>query len=375
LGHRLPELEKRRDYAPQPPAFYLKINRGIGLAFAFRLPVKFRAGSTKMREGQTMKYQFQFAGANVRRTSPPQRKGLRLGMLSALFVLSALAYWHYLYHMTHARAASQAHAAVAVATIPKPAQSEEPPAKLPPALKKAANAGANAIGTYIAESLKIAQPPALVAPVAEVQPPAQAIPPALVLTGYKIVSAPVATAVQQRAPRVLTPEQKMNRAAQAALARMLNQANKYPDAYGFLPEDDFAEVKLGNPIPVYSVLEKDRAAYQPGAEVKPLLKPTQQWVFPVLAGDRICCMVRVSFNGHDYIPGDASKSLALAWNKISASWPEADGFHPLLVVNPRIPGFFFTVPEASTPNLTDTDRMFAFHPDLSRADVILASWR
>jgi hypothetical protein len=180
---------------------------------------------------------------------------------------------------------------------------------------------------------------------------------------------------EQHLTRVLTPEQKRERAAQAALDRMLGQANKYPDAYGFLPEDNFAVVKLGNPIPVFSVGEKDRADYKSGQPVKSILKPIQEWMFPVLAGDRLCCMVQVSFNGRDFVPGAATKSLAIAWTKITAKWPEAEGFHPHLIVNPEIPGFFFTIPELETPNLTDTDQMSGFHPGLSPADVILASWR
>jgi hypothetical protein len=94
-----------------------------------------------------------------------------------------------------------------------------------------------------------------------------------------------------------------------------------------------------------------------------------------MAGDRICCMVQVYYNGRTYVPGDATKSLAMAWNKINSKWPAAEGYHPLLVVNAEIPGYFFTIPELPTPNLTDADQMFYMRPNLSPADVILASWR
>jgi hypothetical protein len=319
-----------------------------------------------------MKYQFQFAGADLRRPSSSNRKRLRLGMLAAGCVLAALSYSYYLFHLTHHRTLTKARAAAAVAVVSsaKPAQAGELPAKLPPALERAANASVTTIGTFIVGAVQVPQPVLPAAPC--VPAPPQAVPVANpVSTGFKIVSSPTV----KRPTRVLTAEQKMARAAQTALDRMLGQANKYPDAYGFLPEDNFAVVKLGNAIPVYSVAEKDRADYKSGQPVKAILQPTKQWMYPVLAGDRVCCMVRVSFNGHDYIPGESSKSLAMAWAKITEKWPEAEGFHPQLVVNQDIPGFFFTIPELPTPNLTDTDQMSGFHPNLSPADVILASWR
>jgi hypothetical protein len=287
-------------------------------------------------------------------------------------VALSLAYWYYLNHVSHGRVPSpaQVRASAPATASPKPSRIEDPSAALPPALKQAANTGAIVIGTYLVEAVKLPQPAPEAIPLDPV--PAQAVPVAAPAPmSFKVVSAPP----PQRTTRVLTPEQKLNRAAQIAMNQMLKHANNYPDAYGFLPDDDFATVKLGKAIPVYAVEENDRASYKSGAAVKPLLKPTQQWVFPVLAGDRICCMVRVSFNGHEYIPAGATKALALAWNKINAKWPEAEGFHPLLVVNPEIPGFFFTVPELPTPNLTDADQMLYHRPNLSPADVILASWR
>ena len=70
-----------------------------------------------------------------------------------------------------------------------------------------------------------------------------------------------------------------------------------------------------------------------------------------------------------------SKALAEAWSKISEKWPAEAGYNPKLIVNHGIPGYYFTVPEEGAPNITDTAQMFYFHPSLSPADVILASWR
>jgi hypothetical protein len=172
-----------------------------------------------------------------------------------------------------------------------------------------------------------------------------------------------------------TPQQRLQRAAQTALESMLSQASKYPDAYGFGPEDIFQEAKLGEAIPVYTIAETDRARYKVGQPVKPLLKPANQWVFPVLIGERICCMIQVQYTGREYVPGSSSKVLAMAWTKITDKWQAEDGYHPQLVMNPEVPGYYFTIPELPTPNMTDTIQMFYYHPALSPAEVILASWR
>jgi hypothetical protein len=86
-------------------------------------------------------------------------------------------------------------------------------------------------------------------------------------------------------------------------------------------------------------------------------------------------MVEVKQAGHDYVPGKGNKSLAMAWGKIQQKWPAKEGFHPLLLVNPAVPGYYFSVPELPVQNITDTVEMFYFNPGTSPADVILASWR
>jgi hypothetical protein len=352
---------------------------------------------SNLLRGFFMKYQFQFLGAGSKLSLspkrsrlqlgaaaasssaaviPPARKRMHLGLVAGVFALCALSisYRYYLNRVTNGRVAMpvRAIAAVPAAAAIKPAAPAEAPATaLPKALKQATDAGVITLGTYLVEAVKIPQPAQQTTPTIPVEP--QAIPVASqAAPGFKVVASPPPP---PRLPRVLTPEQKMTRAAQAAMVRMLEQANRYPDAYGFLASDDLAEVKLGKAIPLYSVEEQDRATYQSGAAIKPMLKEAQLWVYPVLVGDRICCMVEVTFDGHDYIPGEATKSLALAWNKINVKWPAAKGFHPLLVVNANIPGFFFTIPELPSPNLTDTDKMIGYRPTLSPADVILASWR
>ncbi len=165
------------------------------------------------------------------------------------------------------------------------------------------------------------------------------------------------------------------RAGEVAMGDMLTLAAKHPDAYGFRAEDTFQKATLGDPVPVYVVPEAKRASYHSGQPLKPYLKSANRWMFPVMCGNYICCMVEVKFDGHEYVSGTSSKSLAMAWNKIVEKWPAGEGFHPEIVVNPAVPGYYFTVPELPLPNVTDTVQMTYFNPDVSPADVILASWR
>lgn len=159
------------------------------------------------------------------------------------------------------------------------------------------------------------------------------------------------------------------------MGNMLVLASKYPDSYGFRAEDIFEQAKLGNPIPVYTIKEADQANYKAGQPVKSLLVPADKWVFPVWSGNHICCMVQVKYDGHDYVPDSNSRSLAEAWSKILEKWPAEQGFHPQLVISSAVPGYYFTIPELPSPNLTDTVQMTFYNPSVSPADVILASWR
>jgi len=192
------------------------------------------------------------------------------------------------------------------------------------------------------------------------------------------VAAPVVVVSKPVAPRTYRVRSEQDRflmAGQVAFANVIELAGKYPDSYGFQAGDFLSDAKLGTPIPVYTIEESARANYRAGQPVKPLLKAAKQWVFPVLMGDRVCCMVEVKQTGRDYVPGKGNKSLAMAWNKIQQKWPVSEGYHPMLLVNAEVPGYYFTVPELPVQNITDTVEMFYYNPGTSPADVILASWR
>ena len=309
-----------------------------------------------------VKLQFQFAGVDLSRPSSPHRKWFRMGLATIGVLTVSLAYWAYLHHLTHGshRSVPVAHAAPAV----------------PPAIE----AAKNTTPIPAATAPVVAQTPAEPASVATAAPVESAPPVPVAKPVAASVTAPgVRISFDQPVQRVVTrqhtEQELLLMAGMTAFGNVMTVANKYPDAYGFNAEDFLGDAKLGDPIPVYTIDERDRANYRTGQPLKPLLKPCNRWVFPVMMGDRICCMVQVKKAGKEFVPGAGSKSLAMAWTKILENWPADQGYHPQLVVNPQIPGYYFTVPELSMPNMTDTVMMTYFNPCTSPADVILASWR
>ena len=331
----------------------------------------------------SVKFQFQFAGADFSRPSSPHRKWLRIGLTSLAVVLAGLAYWQYIHHLTHRSLKAAPVAAKVVATesakvVPPAAAvaavAAAPVATLPSSLKKVANDSVAVVGSYLLQTVKAVP----VATPSTVPPAAQPMPTETVAAPV-VVTPPVAIAasrpVTPRQYRVHTDAERLIMAGQIVFENVMDMANKYPDAYGFQAGDFLSDAKLGAPMPVYTIEESARASYQSGQPIKPLLKAAKQWVFPVLMGERIGCMVEVKQIGHEYVPGKGNKSLGMAWQKIQEKWSTEDGYHPMLVVNPDVPGYYFTVPELPTQNLTDTIEMFYFHPGTSPADVILASWR
>jgi hypothetical protein len=329
-----------------------------------------------------LKFQFQFAGADFSRPSSPYRKWLRIGLVSLMSVLVVLVYLEYLHHLLHGQQLALPHfphlvhstpavppATAPTATTPDSAKPTAPdaPSALP-SLKKIADYSVLAAASLVANAVKMI-PTAV--PAVRSEPTAK---PVNIATATPVV-ARVQKPVMTHPFRVRTEQERLYLAGQTAFANVIELADKYPDAYGFQAEDFLSDAKLGAAIPVYTIAESDRANYQAGQPVKSLLKPARQWVFPVMMGERICCMVEVRQAGHDFIPGTGNRSLGMAWGKIMEKWPVAAGYHPMLLVNPGIPGYYFTVPELPNPNITDTVQMFYFHPGTSPAEVILASWR
>lgn len=346
-----------------------------------------------------LKFQFQFAGVDFNRPSSPWRRRLRVGLASVAMVLAGATYWFYLHHLTH-RVHPVAHAAPVVATVAAaPAKPVVPatPAKENVSAPAAPAAAATTVSATIVSTLTgpIAaakkamslEKPRVMAMETAVTTAAEHIvsqgKPVTLSPGVTIITGPVTKPAVRNLSKMATPmpmrvqtdAERLAMAGATAFANVLDLADKFPDSYGFQADDMMSNAKLGAPMQVYTIDEAGRAAYQHGMAVQPLLKPAAKWVFPVRMGDRLCCFVEVNRTGHVYEPGKGNKSLAMAWNKITQQWPAEAGYHPMLVVNPEVPGYYFTVPELAEQNMTDTSEMFYLHPNTSPADVILASWR
>jgi hypothetical protein len=312
----------------------------------------------------SVKLQFQFTGVDLNRPSSPHRKWFRGGLVVMGILICALCYWAFIHHLTHGRAVAAKisnSAPIVSQAVKAPATEAVPVVATAPVVAETATAP-------------------VVATVTEPTPatPAEVVP----ATPAKVAPAPAPgvqisfTKPAHPAPtRAHTEQELLTMAAMTGLGNVLAVANKYPDAYGFAAGDFLEDAKLGEPIPVYTIDESARANYRSGQPINPLLKESHRWVFPVILGDRICCMVQVKKVGKEFVPGTGSKALAMAWSKILENWPMDQGYHPRLVVNPQIPGYYFTVPELPMPNMTDTVMMTYFNPCTSPADVILASWR
>jgi len=297
------------------------------------------------------------------------------GLMSLLLVVLGFFYWLFLHHLTHVGGLSlprfYSKPMPVSAPVASPATPVTPALKNPVVVTTPSPPPAVRPAIPQTERSPVAAKPVAGAPAARV----------IVGKGIFIQLPPVATVAQkftsQPPPQNLTEPEPLLRAGNQAFYNFMDLANSQPDTCGFLPEDNLLHARLGDPIPVYQISTPDRLRYQAGQPVKPLLKPTDRWMFPVYIDSQVRCMLQVVRNGqhYNYVPGGTSKMLGVAWNKILEKWPAPAGFHPLLLVNPEMPGYYFSVPELPEQNITDTDQMIFSPGDLSPAAVILASWR
>src|SRR5258706_4720315 len=61
-----------------------------------------------------------------------------------------------------------------------------------------------------------------------------------------------------RAPKPMTVEEKRLKVAQAGFAHVKDLAYKYPDPYGFTHDENLVDARLGDPIPVYPIVQQGR---------------------------------------------------------------------------------------------------------------------
>jgi len=313
---------------------------------------------------------FKIAGSRLKRKL--DRK-VSFGLWMIALLVAIFFYCRYLDSLTHVRVSAKSRHKVPTVSAPAVDKlklaASSPKNDDKPALAKTNNpAPATAANGNFADSLM-----SVLSPSAKAESMQPGLPPAS--KPAKRMTAP-AVAQESSGQRLLpaTAEQKRLKTAQDGFDDVMSLASKYPNAYGFTSDDNLVAATLGNPVPVYMIAQEDQANYA-GQPVASLLKPANEWLFPIMLDNHIRYLVQVRYDGRDFVLGHGSRALAMAYDKILARWPASQGFHPQLVINPDMPFYFFTIPELPNPNMTDTTRMFDFDPALSPANVILGSWR
>jgi hypothetical protein len=317
-------------------------------------------------------------------------KALITGLCAVLMVVASFCYWRYLTRLSHGRGPTIVSRTVPPVAVPTPVSPAPATATqilvasaVPPAAKPALTNAASQISEKPAAPSFADSVMAVLAPSAKAEtiqpemPPAQTkqAPVTVPASRLPLVTPAVAHMPAVHAPPTLTERDKMLQTAQSGFNNVMDLALRFPDAYGFGPDENLRQAKLGNPITVYRIAQQDGKDYQAGQPLKPLLKPADQWVFPIMLGNQIRYMVQVDCVNHQYVLGNGSRALAMVYEHILQQWPASEGFHPQLIMNADQPDYFFTVPELPEPNITDTSRMFEINPRLSPAAVILASWQ
>jgi hypothetical protein len=192
------------------------------------------------------------------------------------------------------------------------------------------------------------------------------------LPAKRVALQPAAVFSSLHKPQVLTAEQKRLEVAQDGFDDVLDQARNYPDTYGFSSDEKLSAARLGDAIPIYKIALQVGMKYT-GQPVSSLLKPADEWVYPVILDNRIRYFVQVRYDGHDFVRELGSRALAMEYDKILARWPASEGFHPKLITVPNQSYYYFTIPELPNQNITDASRMFDMNPALSPADLVLAN--
>jgi hypothetical protein len=167
-------------------------------------------------------------------------------------------------------------------------------------------------------------------------------------------------------------------AARLAFDDLLDKAVRAKTSFGFASDDSLDEAMLGEPIPIYTISAEDACEYCDGDAIDSILTESGQWLVPVTVEGALRAFIEVSkTSSNTFVAVRGSTTTARVWKTIIQRWPKEKNFHPKLVVYGNIPGYFFTVPELSPPNMTDTVKVLAEvdrPAELSPATVILHSW-
>ena len=125
---------------------------------------------------------------------------------------------------------------------------------------------------------------------------------------------------------------------------------------GFAPDDRLDRAVLGTPLQLFSLGTGAIEQYNGTAPLESLLTGTDLWYFPILLDERIRLILYVGKeNGQWMRAGIGSAGLAVNLQEITAHWNSVDGYTPVLVQQPSIGVYLFSIPQIDAYNLTETD--------------------
>lgn len=311
----------------------------------------------------------------IKQKSQRRKSGKSLYLIAfGLIVIPALfLYGQYLYGLKHVRVAARSgdttSAVVSKADKPEPSGSSLKPDDQPAPEKTDEQAAEKtAPGGFVSSLMSVFSPSVHAMERPPALPPAPAVtklaatPPAEIRSASRGVLAP------------MTPAQKRLKLAQDGFSDAMNQANFYPATYGFKPGENPMAAGLGDPVPVCKI-EQPGGMSLGNQPLNSLLKPADEWLYPVFLAGHVRFMVSVRCVQGGYVLGRGSRALGMSYDKIISRWPASQGFHPQIVVLPNRPFYYFTIPELPDQNLTDTVRMLDYSPTVTPASVILVGLR
>jgi hypothetical protein len=123
--------------------------------------------------------------------------------------------------------------------------------------------------------------------------------------------------------------------------------------YGFADGDDLDRAAPGQPFRLYTITPDDLRRAGEGSTVSSLISPTGTWLYPVMLGDEIKCILtvaRVEGSWKAAMLGSAPLARELA--KVLARWPPSQGYEPRLVAVFQASAYFFAIPQKDDRNLT-----------------------
>ncbi|MBN1760165.1 MAG: hypothetical protein JW863_17695 [Chitinispirillaceae bacterium] len=124
---------------------------------------------------------------------------------------------------------------------------------------------------------------------------------------------------------------------------------------GFAREDVLSEATLGAPFQLYTLSAEAIRTYDGTSPLESIVAETELWYFPVCIGGNIRVMLYVGKkNGVWMRAGIGSAGLAGQLQEITSLWPGEDGYAPVIVQQPTIGVYMFSIPQIAPFNLTET---------------------